>query len=78
MQKTRWAGSKSNSNTHKNPARTLPAPQLPGKLGGSFGPAGLFEGSELDILVFDVHDLAAVELQADVPFRPALVVGQLR
>ena len=74
----RWAGSKSNSNTHKKPARTLPATQLPGKLGGLFGPAGLFEGAEQDVLVFNVHDLAAVELQADVAFSAALVVGQLR
>ena len=30
----RRAGSKSNSNSHKKPARTLPASQPPGKLGG--------------------------------------------
>ena len=45
---------------------------------GSTWPSGLFQGAKFDVLVFDVHDLAAVELQADVPFRPALVIGQLR
>ena len=41
-------------------------------------PSGLFEGAQLDVFVLDVHGLAAVELEADVAFRAAFVVGQFR